>query len=222
MNQTLQFKYSRRTLLTYCSVLALSHWTFDALGAEKNKVILVVGDSLSAGYGLKPGAGWVALLVQQLARTHLGWSVVNASISGDTSAGGLARLPALLEQHRPSITVLELGANDALRGLSLAALQLHLNQMVQRVKAVHSKVLLLGAGIPANYGQKYVHEFAATFSNVAQQEKVTLSPFLPQEMIDAQGGVAWMQADRLHPNEAAQPLLLANVWPALKPLIEKP
>jgi len=181
--------------------------------------LLVVGDSLSAEYGLERGSGWVALLQQRLAREKVAIEVVNASISGDTTSGGRSRLPALLAQHKPGIVIVELGGNDALRGLPLNMTHANLLAMVQAAKAAGARVLVLGMQLPPNYGQKYAQDFANLFAGVAKAEGAALVPFFLAGVGDAVDPLKLFQADRIHPNEQAQPLMLANVWPVLKPLL---
>lgn len=185
----------------------------------KSTSLLVVGDSLSAEYGLKRGSGWVALLEQRLAQDKRTVTVVNASISGDTTSGGRARLPALLEQHRPGIVVIELGGNDALRGFALEVTRMNLDAMVQSAQAAGAKVLLVGMEVPPNYGADYTRRFAQTYRDVSKQRKTALVPFLLKDIADAPDAAKWFQADRIHPNESAHPLILDNVWPALKALL---
>ena len=182
-------------------------------------MILVVGDSLSAEYGLKRGSGWVALLAARLREQKVSASVVNASISGDTTSGGRSRLPALLKQHRPSIVILELGGNDALRGLPLAMTQDNLDSMARAAKAAGARVVIAGMQLPPNYGRKYGADFAALFATVARAEGAALVPFLLKNVADTPKAEALFQADRIHPKEAAQPLMLDNVWPVLEPLL---
>jgi len=178
--------------------------------------VLIVGDSISAGFGLDTRKGWVALLEQRLKQEGFDDKVVNASISGDTSAGGLARLPAALATHKPDVVVIELGGNDGLRGQPPAQLQQNLASMIQQSRDSGAKVLLLGMQIPPNYGKRYVEAFAKVFGDVAQKEKV---PFVPFFLEGVGGHPELMQADGLHPAVAAQDKLLENVWPALKPLL---
>ncbi|MDN5483632.1 MAG: arylesterase [Pseudomonas sp.] len=178
--------------------------------------VLIVGDSISAGFGLDTRKGWVALLEQRLKQEGFEDKVVNASISGDTSAGGLARLPAALATHKPDVVVIELGGNDGLRGQPPAQLQQNLASMIQQSRDSGAKVLLLGMQIPPNYGKRYVEAFAKVFGDVAQKEKV---PFVPFFLEGVGGHPELMQADGLHPAVAAQDKLLENVWPALKPLL---
>jgi acyl-CoA thioesterase-1 len=182
------------------------------------KTILVVGDSLSAEYGLARGTGWVALLGQRLQADKIAANIVNASISGDTTAGGLSRLPALLQQHHPSVVVLELGANDGLRGLPVKSAETNLRTMIDMAEKAHAKVLLVGMRMPPNYGRAYTERFAGMYKDLSKQEKVPLVPF----MLD---GVAQepanFQADRLHPVANAHPTILNNIWPQLAPLIKQ-
>lgn len=193
-------------------VAALTHAASG--GTAPRNTVLVVGDSLSAEYGLQRGSGWVALLEQRLARDKVSARVVNASISGDTTAGGLSRLPALLAQHRPTLVVLELGGNDGLRGLPLKGSLTNLQQMAQAAKAAGAKVLLVGVQIPPNYGRRYNEEMAAMYVTVAREAGAALVPFLMAGVPDNQ-----YQPDRIHVAEAGHPAMLANVWPALRPLL---
>ncbi len=190
-----------------------------AVAAAQAPVVLVLGDSLSAEYGLPRDTGWVKLLADRLAQYGAKYTVVNASISGETTHGGRARLPALLKQHRPAIVVIELGANDGLRGLPLAAMRDNLSAMIDASRAAGARVLLIGIRIPPNYGRDYADRFAATFVELARQRKVALAPFLLDGFGDR---VEYFQDDRIHPNEKAQPLMLDNVWPHLKPLLAAP
>lgn len=181
--------------------------------------ILVVGDSLSAEYGLKRGTGWVALLEQRLAAEKIPASVINASISGDTTSGGRSRLPSLLQTHRPTVVIIELGGNDALRGLPLQMTQDNLQVMVRSAQATGAKVLLVGMEMPPNYGQDYANRFASTFTMVARDTKAALVPFLLKNVADVPDATRLFQNDRIHPLEAAHPIILNNVWPTLKKLI---
>ena len=183
-------------------------------------VLLVVGDSLSAEYGLARGQGWVALLQQQLAREKLGWQVVNASISGDTTSGGRSRLPALLKAHKPRVVILELGGNDALRGLPLAMTQANLAAMAAAAKAAGAKVLIAGMAVPPNYGRAYGEGFVALFGSVARAQGAALVPYLLAGVADGPKADEMFQPDRIHPKAAAQPMMLANVWPVLRPLLK--
>ena len=192
--------------------LTLMLWAQGALAGT----VLVVGDSISAALGLDTRQGWVSLLQNRLQEGGFAHQVVNASISGDTSSGGLARLPALLSQHRPQLVIIELGGNDGLRGQPPAQLQQNLARMVDASTAAGAKVLLLGMRLPPNYGQRYTQAFAQVFSDVAADRQVPLVPFL----LEGVGGVpGMMQADGIHPAVAAQPQMLENVWPTLEPLL---
>lgn len=181
--------------------------------------VLVVGDSLSAEYGLRRGSGWVALLEQRLAREKRKARVINASVSGDTTSGGRSRLPALLRQHQPAVVLLELGGNDALRGLPLNMTRDNLATMARQAREAGAKVLLLGMDMPPNYGASYAREFRELFATVARQEKAALVPFFLKNVADLPEPTRLFQADRIHPNEAAQPVMLDNVWPVLRPLL---
>ena len=183
--------------------------------------ILVVGDSLSAEYGLTRGSGWVALLAARLMQQKLPAKVVNASISGDTTSGGRSRLPALLKQHGPGIVVLELGANDALRGLPLSMTRDNLDAMARAAKSTGAKVVIAGMQLPPNYGRRYGEEFAALFATVAKTDGAALVPFLLKGVADVPQAESLFQADRIHPKEAAHPTILDNVWPVLAPLVPR-
>jgi acyl-CoA thioesterase I len=178
--------------------------------------VLVVGDSISAAFGLDTRQGWVALLEQRLAEQGYPHRVVNASISGDTSAGGAARLPALLAEYRPSLVVLELGGNDGLRGQPPAQLQQNLTAMVDQARASGARVLLLGMRLPPNYGARYTRAFAGVFATLAEEQQIALVPFFLEGVGGAPG---MMQSDGIHPTAAAQPVLLENIWPRLQPLL---
>lgn len=188
--------------------------------AAGEPVILVVGDSLSAEYGLKRGSGWVALLEQRLAAEKSKARVVNASISGDTTSGGRSRLPALLAQHKPTIMVLELGANDALRGLPLAGTEENLSAMTQAAQKAGAQVLLVGMQVPPNYGTAYAKQFADLFEKVAKRNKAAHVPFLLKGVADAADPTKLFQNDRIHPREEAQPRMLENVWAELRKLLK--
>ena len=182
------------------------------------RTLLVVGDSLSAEYGLARGTGWVPLLARRLSEQYPDYQVINASISGDTTSGGVSRLPALLQRHHPAIVVLELGPNDALRGLSLKMTEQNLRDMASQARQAGARVLIVGMQIPPNYGRDYAQRFAAVFPAVAKAEQAGLVPFLMDGMATDR---ALFQADGIHPNEQAQPLLLDNVWAALQPILKK-
>jgi acyl-CoA thioesterase-1 len=179
--------------------------------------ILVVGDSLSAGYGIELRAGWVTLLQQRLTQQGYPHRVVNASISGDTSAGGRARLADALKRHRPQIVIIELGANDGLRGLSLRATRTNLEAMIKAAQSAGARVLLVGMQLPPNYGPEYTGKFRAIYRDLASRYNLALVPFLLDGVALTPG---LMQPDGLHPRAAAQPRLLDNVWPRLEPLLK--
>lgn len=181
-------------------------------------VILVLGDSLSAGYGLKAGEGWVVLLQERLRQQGYGHRVVNASVSGETTAGALARLPRALKLHRPAIVVIEVGANDGLRGLPVRDLRINLAALVQRSRAAGARVLLVGVRIPPNYGARYADQFYASYRDLARREKLAFVPFLLDGIATRAES---FQDDRLHPSAAAQPRLLDNVWPQLRSLLSR-
>ncbi len=208
----------RRDFILSLAAAAAGGHAAAAQGA-RGATILVLGDSMSAEYGLARGTGWVALLAQRLAQQKIAAEVVNASISGDTTAGGRARLPALLAQHRPGIVVIELGGNDALRGLPLQSTEDNLTAMAQAARQAGARVLLVGMQVPPNYGADYTRRFAALFQTVAQAQKAALVPFLLQGVADGPEPTRLFQADRIHPTAQAQPTMLDNVWPALKKLL---
>lgn len=202
-------------LTAWCIVLCMAA---SAAAQDGLPVILVVGDSVSAGYGLPGGEGWVNLLAQKIKADGYRYSVVNGSISGDTTAGGKARLPALLTEHKPALVIIELGGNDALRGGPLAATRSNLDAMVATAQGAGAKVLLIGMEMPSNYGPAYVREFRALFADVAKTHHV---PLVPSFFAGFGDDLAFFQPDRIHPTAAAQPRLLANVWPALQPLLRR-
>ena len=180
-------------------------------------VILVVGDSLSAEYGLKRGEGWVPLLEKRLAEQKIAATVVNASISGDTSSGGRARLPGLLAAHQPTHVVIELGGNDALRGLPVQGTEDNLTQMTRAAQAAGARVLVVGIQVPPNYGGDYTRRFEAVFGKVAAATKAAVVPFLLKGVADGPDASRLFQPDRIHPTAEAHPRMLGNVWPVLKP-----
>jgi acyl-CoA thioesterase I len=198
-------------LVTWLAALAAS-----AALASPSNVMLVYGDSLSAGYGIRIEQGWVSLLQQKTQQEGYGFRVVNASVSGETSAGGLSRLPHVLDVQQPRIVLLELGANDGLRGLPLAQTSANLDQIITLLQAHGASVLLLGVHLPPNYGERYTSGFSAMYQQLAAAHKIPLLPFLLERVALTPG---LMQADGLHPNEQAQPMLLENVWPKLLPLL---
>jgi acyl-CoA thioesterase I len=216
-------RMSRRRWLAHCTALAALACGLGesaAQGAAGRRLVLVVGDSLSAEYGIKRGTGWVALMEQRLAQQKLNAAVVNASISGDTTSGGRTRLPGLLRQHRPSHVILELGGNDALRGLPMDMTRGNLAEMARESKAAGAKVVIAGMQVPPNYGRKYSEEFSGVFASVAKSEGAALVPFLLKGVADVPHAESLFQPDRIHPVEAAHPLILDNVWPVLKPLLQ--
>ena len=184
-----------------------------AAAAAAPPVIVVVGDSLSAEYGLVRGSGWVALLEQRLAKEKIAAKVINASISGDTTSGGRSRLPALLKQHKPTHVVLELGGNDALRGLPLTQTEANLTAMAHAAKASGARVVVVGMQVPPNYGRKYGDDFAALFAKMANSEGAALVPSLLKGVADVADSDAMFQPDRIHPKAEAHPAMLGNVWP---------
>ena len=213
---------ARRAWLLHCSLsvaVALASVSLMAHAVPAAPVILVVGDSLSAEYGLARGSGWVALLEERLAREKIVAKVVNASISGDTTSGGRSRLPKLLAQHKPSHVILELGGNDALRGLPLKSSQANLAAMARAAKAAGARVVILGMQVPPNYGRQYSDDFAALFVSVARDERAALVPFLLKGVADVHDAASMFQPDRIHPSAAAHPVMLGNVWPVLRPLL---
>lgn len=188
--------------------------------AAAPRKILVLGDSLSAEYGLARGTGWVALLEARLAKDKIAATVVNASISGDTTSGGRSRIGALLSQHRPTHVVIELGGNDALRGLPLKNSHDNLVAIAKAAKAMGAKVMVVGMQVPPNYGSAYTRDFVAMFGQVAQAEGAALVPFLLAGVADDPDPVRWFQADRIHPNASAHPRIVENVWPVMKPWLK--
>jgi acyl-CoA thioesterase-1 len=181
--------------------------------------ILVFGDSISAGYGLAHvDDGWVGMLRAKLKAEGYGYQVINASVSGETTAGGLARLPRALELHHPQIVIIELGGNDGLRALPIDQMRANLTKMIDLSMGIGARVLLLGMRVPSNYGPEYTEKFNSTFADVAHAEKAALVPFL---LADVALSPDLMQADGVHPNERGQPKMLATVWPVLKPLLRK-
>jgi len=195
-------------------------WVAASVSAHaETPVILVFGDSISAGYGLeRVQEGWVALLQTKLQSEGYGYEVVNASVSGETTAGGLARLPRALALHHPKIVILELGGNDGLRALPIEQMRTNLAQMVDLSAAAGARVLLLGMRMPPNYGPDYTEQFRLSYVDLARQKKLPLVPFLLNDVALAPN---LMQADGIHPNALGEPKLLANVWPALQPLLHK-
>jgi acyl-CoA thioesterase-1 len=184
--------------------------------AAPDRTVLVLGDSLSAGYGIRSAQGWVSLLEQRLQTQGYGYKVVNASVSGETSGGGLQRLPRALELHRPAVVIVELGANDGLRGLNNSLTRDNLTKIVAEAKKSGAQVVLVGMRLPPNYGPRYTNDFMTMYREIAAASKVALVPFLLESVALKP---ELMQEDGLHPTAAAQPALLETVWPVLKPLL---
>ncbi len=212
----MQIDCTRRALIC-AGAGALATPTLGWAGAARK--IMVLGDSLSAEYGLPRDSGWVALLAQRLRTQAPDWSVVNASISGETSSGGRTRLNALLATHQPKVVVIELGANDALRGLPIKALIDNLSAMTQACQQAGAKVMLVGMQVPPNFGKRYTQDFAASFETVSRAQSAALLPFLLKGVADRPDAKDWFQADGIHPQAKAHPIILDQVWPVLRPLL---
>ncbi|WEF34488.1 arylesterase [Pseudoduganella chitinolytica] len=200
--------------MSWCALLLLAA---AAPAYSAPKTLLVVGDSLSAEYGIARGSGWVALLERKLQAQKVGASIVNASVSGETTSGGRTRMPSLLAKHKPDVVVIELGANDGLRGLPVAAADANLRAMVAAAKKAGAAVLLVGMQIPPNYGRDYAEKFSAMFGKISRDEKVALAPFMLAGVADK---TDLFQPDRLHPLATAHPVILDNIWPSLAPLLK--
>lgn len=202
-----------RSVLFIC-LLALSNLA--SAGDSAKHTILVVGDSISAAYGIEPELGWVSLLSVKIAQQKNGYQVINASVSGDMTSNGLNRLPALLKKYQPAIVIIELGGNDGLRGLPLRLIQRNLEKMVEQSQASGARVLLAGMRIPPNYGVRYAEAFHEVYQKVAEQNDAELVPFI----LDGVGGNgALMQPDGIHPTAEAQPTILSHVWSGLEPML---
>ncbi len=202
----------RRTFLALILALGAAH------AQAAPRTLLVFGDSLSAAYGLQASQGWVHLLGERIARSKLAWHVVNGSISGETTAGGLRRLPGDLKRHKPAVVVIALGANDALRGQPIAAIRSNLEQMIRLARAARAEPVLVGLMIPPNYGIDYAREFHEAYVELAKANRVALVPFL----LDGIGDKPELfQADQLHPVASTQPRVLDNVWTVLEPVLRK-
>lgn len=211
--------FNLKNLYRFCKLFLLIALIFSGTAAHSaSKTVLVLGDSLSAEYGIARGSGWVALLEQRLQQEKISVSAINASISGDTSSGGKNRLHALLKKFQPQILIIELGANDALRGLALKASDANLRDMINMAKAENAKVLLLGMQIPPNYGREYTERFSSMYGQIAKDTQTALVPFFLAGIAEKQ---ELFQADRLHPLASAHPVILDNVWPQLQILIKK-
>ncbi|WP_394781522.1 arylesterase [Undibacterium sp.] len=198
-------------------MLSITIVLFGSAAHSASKTVLVLGDSLSAEYGLARGTGWVALLTQRLKQKNINASVINASISGETTSGGKSRLPALLSKQHPDIVIIELGGNDALRGLALNASETNFRDMIAMSKAAKAKVLLVGMQIPPNYGRDYTEKFFSIYGRVANDTKTELVPFLLEGVADKP---ELFQADRIHMLAQAHPRILDNVWLHLQPLLQ--
>jgi acyl-CoA thioesterase-1 len=199
-------------------LLALAFMLQTTSAYSASKTVLVLGDSLSAEYGLARGTGWVTLMENRLKAEKIDAAIVNASVSGETTSGGRARLPSLLEKHRPGVVIIELGGNDGLRGLPIAATESNLNAMITAAQNAKAQVLLVGMQIPPNYGRKYTEQFATMYSKIAKEKKTLLVPFLLEGIANQE---QLFQGDRIHPTAGAQPIMLNNVWPHMKRLLLK-
>jgi acyl-CoA thioesterase-1 len=205
-----------RLVLTFAlCLIAAAPWS--ARAAEP-PVILVVGDSLSAGFGLSPGQGWVTLLQQRLKREGYGYRVVNASVSGETTDGGVQRLNRALTQHKPAVVIIELGGNDGLRGLPVSRVRSNIDLLITKSRAAGAQVLLVAIRVPTNYGPRYTSSFQRIYTDLATRYRIGLVPFLSDQVAM---DLALFQPDGIHPNAQAQPLLLDNLWPQLSPLLRR-
>ena len=205
------------TFFLFASALAMAQSPAAPAPGTSQRTLLVMGDSLSAAYGLAADEGWVALLEERLTRDNPGWRVVNASISGETTAGGASRIEAALREHAPAIVAIELGANDGLRGLPLEHTRANLERMIVAAKAADAEVLLIGLRIPPNYGPDYALAFDAIYADLATQHTTSLLPFLLEPIVADRDAFL---PDNLHPIAAAQPTLLAHVWNVLEPMLD--
>ena len=206
----------------FCSVSSASENSPSVKASQSDtsgKVVLIVGDSLSAEYGLTRGTGWVNLMSQQAAKESVKVKFVNASISGDTSSGGVSRLPQLLSAHKPHLLVVELGGNDALRGLSMNMTQQNLITMAREGKKSGAKVLIVGMQVPPNYGANYTQQMAQTYQKVSQETGAELNNQFLKGIADDPDPLRWFQPDRIHPNEGAQSLMVKNIWPQMKKML---
>jgi acyl-CoA thioesterase-1 len=206
---------ANQTLINWClSLLLLMAGT---VAQAANDKLLIVGDSLSAAYGIPVEQGWVAKLSERIDGTRYMVEVVNASVSGDTTANGLTKLPALLSEYQPAVVIIELGGNDGLRGLSIKKMKQNLTEMTELATTAGAQVILTGMQIPSNYGAAYTKMFTKTYTDVASQTDALLVPFLLQGL---ESGLEWFQSDGVHPNANAQPIMLDNVWEVLEPVLE--
>lgn len=211
--------FKRRALLLAAAGLLLTAGKAHAAAESKPLRILIMGDSLSAEYGLPRGTGWVALLEERLRKLGIKGEIINASISGETTSGGSRRLRALLQEHQPTHVIIELGANDALRGLSLKATQDNLQAMIEACRQVPAKVVLVGMLMPPNYGKRYSEDFGNLYRSLAEKNKVALVPFFLKGVADRPDAREWFQSDGTHPQAKAHGIMLDNVWPVVKPLL---
>jgi acyl-CoA thioesterase-1 len=223
MNIFLQKPYQlvRNTFIFLCISLSLASQSYAVTGAadtSANTKILIVGDSLSSEYGIERHTGWVQLLRAKLAEQNVNAQVINASISGDTTSGGLTRLPALLKAHQPNIVLIELGGNDALRGLSLTVSEMNLTNMIKLSQAAGAKVVLAGMQIPPNYGVQYTTHFKKMYETISINTRAALIPFF---LAGLETRSDLFISDNIHPNEAAQEIILNNVWPTLSQVINR-
>lgn len=182
--------------------------------------VLIVGDSLSAEYGLTRGTGWVDHMAQQAQRESMPVQLINASISGDTTSGGVTRLPSLLKLHQPHVVIIELGGNDALRGLDMNLTQSNLLTMIKASQATGAKVLVIAMQVPPNYGANYLKQMSTAYEKVSKSTGAALNQQFLKGVADDPDPLKWFQADRIHPNEKAQPLMMKNVWPQLKKMLQ--
>ena len=187
--------------------------------SSPEKIVLIVGDSLSAEYGLTRGTGWVQLMSEQAAKEMVKVRIVNASISGDTSSGGVSRLPQLLQIHKPHLLIVELGGNDALRGLSMRMTQKNLSSMAKEAKKTGAKVMIVAMQIPPNYGANYAQQIAQAYQSVSKETGAELNSSFLKGIADDADSLKWFQPDRIHPNEAAQSTMMKNIWPQLKRML---
>ena len=187
--------------------------------ASPEKIVLIVGDSLSAEYGIARGKGWVQLMSEQAAKEMVKVRIINASISGDTSSGGVSRLPQLLQIHKPQLLILELGGNDALRGLSMRMTEQNLSSMAKEAKKTGAKVMIVAMQIPPNYGANYAQKIAQAYQSVAKETGAELNSSFLKGIADDADPLNWFQPDRIHPNEAAQSTMMKNIWPQLKRML---
>jgi acyl-CoA thioesterase I len=209
---------TKRSFVLALLVAIAPAWSYGNTAQNDSPTILVLGDSVSAGYGLASNEGWVALLQSRLKAQGYGYRVVNASVSGETTTGGLARLPRALSVHRPQIVIVELGGNDGLRALPLETSRRNLERIIETSQTSGARVLLLGMKIPPNYGPRYSQGFEQLFRDLARRYRLPFEPFFLEKIALAPG---MMQADGLHPTAQAQPVMLDTVWPVLKPLLRR-